>query len=528
MIKRVKGLTPLMAQPVAWVFIIAASLRLFACLTTHIINPDGIHYIHQARSVFYHDWGSLTTCHIKYISMVPFLIAPAYAVFHDWIAAGRFVSFSFSFATLFPLYFLLKRFFEKPLISIILLVYALIPVFVSRSADILRDPIFWFFICSGMLMFVRQWDPSSNRRYPIALLASTLFFLVSMWARIEGVMFIAASGFYLLIYKTDHKLKKLLFFSIPLICIGLAVIAGSFFVDANGADFLRLDQIGHELAQFITHYKDVRSQLKSLAPNHLGYFKEFLNRVREVVWYVPFALIIKTILKGFHYPYALLFVSGFIGISRRWSHTKPIGYFVCLSVFSLAVIYLHLLQTWVIQNRFIAILIFPSCLFIGYGIDNTIRFLKEKCRLKPAIAVGSVILFILAFGLGKNLKPHHEDKIIFRQIGEIIASQKEPEQVVRISGAHSTVYEWVFFYAHQHYPGTLCAKALIGEIPQRYDQLIKDMAHTGIRYLFYEENEWPKDAFNLMAAPYEKEFHILGKWRHKDTGTLMLLELRDS
>lgn len=143
-------------QPVFWVLLLALGVRLFAYLHTYIVNPDGIHYIHQARSIFYNEWNAFTTYQIKYISPLPFLITAAFGFFGDWIIAGRFVSLLFSFATLFPLYFLLKRFFDNTIAYITLLVYTLIPVFVSRSADIVRDPIFWFLLCSGMLMFVRH------------------------------------------------------------------------------------------------------------------------------------------------------------------------------------------------------------------------------------------------------------------------------------------------------------------------------------------------------------------------------------
>ena len=125
-------------------------IRLYACFTTYIVNPDGIHYIHQARAIYYYDWNSLTTCHLKFLSILPFLIAPAFGVFRDWIIAGRFVTLTFGFATLIPLYFILRRYLEKTLCLITLLAYALIPMSVSRSADIVRDPIFWFFICISL------------------------------------------------------------------------------------------------------------------------------------------------------------------------------------------------------------------------------------------------------------------------------------------------------------------------------------------------------------------------------------------
>jgi hypothetical protein len=528
MTDRTEKLISVAKQPVFWVFVLALGLRLFACLNTYIINPDGVHYIHQARSIFYNQWDSLTTCHIKYISPLPFLIAAAFGICRDWVVAGRFVSLVFSFATLFPLYFLLRRFFDKPLTTITLLVYALIPSFISRSADIVRDPIFWFLICSGMLMFVRHAQTDTKRHYSADLLFSCCFFMLAAWTRIEGVAFILASGFYLLIAKSDRRLRKLLFFSLPILLMISALMAGALLVDRSHENLLRTDKIRTELTQFITHYEELRHQLKTLSKDHPGFFGEFLGDLRTIVWMVPFGLIFNTLIEGFFYPYALIFMLGFIGFRGRWSHNRHLGYFICLMGFSLAVLYVHLLQTWLIYNRFLAILIYPGFLFVGYGIDNTIAFLKTKWNLKPLAATAWVVALILAFGLGKNIRPNHEDKIVYRQAGEIIARHKAPEQVAGIIGVRSTVYEWVFFYAHRDYPGAICTKDLIQKIPKKYSSLVEDMRADGIRYLFYEENQWPKKGFDFMATAFEQDFTILGRWLHKDTGILMLLELKNS
>ena len=84
----------------------------------------------------------------------------------------------------------------------------------------------------------------------------------------------------------------------------------------------------------------------------------------------------------------------------------------------------------------------------------------------------------------------------------------------------------VFFYAHRNYPGPVCAGAFIENIPPTYSKLIKTMREKHIRYLLYEEKLWArsKSVFNLKAVAYEKDFKILGKWYHKDTGDLILLE----
>ena len=69
---------------------------------------------------------------------------------------GGFVTLTFSFATLFPLYLIAKRFFDRSTTLLVMLVFAFIPALVGRSADIIRGPIFWFFLSMGMYLFIRS------------------------------------------------------------------------------------------------------------------------------------------------------------------------------------------------------------------------------------------------------------------------------------------------------------------------------------------------------------------------------------
>ena len=523
------NLNRILRQPIFWVFLIAFGVRLFACLNTYIINPDGIHYIHQARSIFYGQWHALTDCHIKYISPLPLLIAAAFGIFRDWVVAGRFISLIFSFATLFPLYFLVKRFFDKTVSALTILVYAFIPFLVSRSADIVRDPVFWFLICSGMLLFVRSMNDRRISRYAYQtdLALSCCLFTLSAWVRIEGVAFILASCVYLLIHPSGRRMKRLFFFSLPLLSAALLILVSTMFVERSHEAIYRTDKIRSELTHFTAQYHEVRAQLKTLSKEHPDVFGEFLHGARNIVWAIPIILIFSTILEGYFYPYAMFFFLGFVGIKSKWKKSGYMGYFVCLIISGVGVLYIHLLQTWLIYNRFLSILLFPSFLFIGFGIENTLRFIETKCRFRSSTAAVLAVVFIVAFGLGKSARPNHEDKVVYRQAGEIIASQKQENQMAEIAGLHSTVYEWVLFYAHRNFPGPICAKQLRSKIPENYKDLVESMRADGIRYLFFEENRWARKGVDLRSAPYQQDFEVLGQWHHKDTGEIMLLELKN-
>ncbi|MFZ7111127.1 MAG: ArnT family glycosyltransferase [Desulfatiglandales bacterium] len=515
----------LIIRPITWVLVLGLAIRIYACLTTYIINPDGIHYIHQARAIFYQDWSSLTSCHLKYLSILPILIVAAYSVLQDWIIAGLCVSTLFGFATLFPLYFLLRRFFDETLSSITLLIFVLIPFFVSRSANVLRDPVFWFFIASGMLLFLRQWDePFQGRRDRYSAVLSSLCFLLATWARVEGVMFFAVSAGYLLIASTDRRLERLFFFLSPVLVLGIAAFAGILLADSRAVYLQKINQIPHELVQAAPLYETLRDEIETLAAQNPGYVGKFLYQVRKIAWLVPFGLVFTYIIKALSYPYAFIFFLGCVGMFRRVGAQQRMGYLLWLSFFSILVLCVHLIATWHIYNRFLAILILPGCVVMGLGVDNVIRFLQQRLQIRQRAALLLLLSFILLFGLTKNLSPNEKDKVIYRQAAEIIARHKAPQQVARIAAQYSNVYEWVFFYAHLDYPGTLCARPLCGTIGTDYEQFLLDLKENGIRYVLFEEKVWPVGRLDLKAAPYERDFRLLGKWHHKSTGDLLLLE----
>ena len=511
----------------SWILLLALAIRIYACLTNFIINPDGIHYIHQARSIFYGQWDKLTTCRLNYVSILPFCIASVFTFVRDWIVAGRVVTVFFGTATLIPLSFILRRFFDRTLSYLTLLLYALLPVWVNRSADIVRGPIFWFFLCLGMLYFIRQLDEDKHHEgYRLDLYLSSIFLLIAAWTRTEGLYAIIVSGIYILLADRGRKMSRFFHFSTPIALIILAGGIGFLFSDSLDPRYLRLDRIAHKLTQFIPIYQDIREQLKVLISNSDGRMAEFLHHVRSLVWFMPLSIIFNSIWEAFFYPYAVMYVIGFIGLRRHLREDRRIGYFLWLSGFSILVLYVHLLHVWLIFHRFLVILILPGCIMVGFGIEHILKYLQQKFRLSTQNAVKIMAVLIVLFGLSKGLIPRETDKAVFAQAGRLIAQQKRPDRISPIMAACSTVYEWVFFYAHLEYPGAQCAADRCNSIPADYQHMVADLKASGTQFVLYEEKKWPRETFDLKQAPYKADFDVLGRWRHRDTGELILLRLK--
>jgi hypothetical protein len=319
---------------------------------------------------------------------------------------------------------------------------------------------------------------------------------------------------------------RLSVFSTPIILILVAGAIGFMLVDPLAAHHLRLDKVTNELTQFVPVYHSLRDHLKELIAQSDGWMAEFFHHVRTLVWFMPLSIIFNSIWESFFYPYALVYAIGFIGLRQRLKEDRRIGYFLWLSVLSIVVLYVHLLQTWLIHHRFMVILILPSCVIVGFGIDNILRYLQHRFKWNADKTVKAMIVLIVLFALPKTLAPRERDKAIFEKAGQIIAQQKADDQTARIMAACSTVHRWVYFYAHKDYPGTSCATGLCDNIPSGYGSLVAKLRATGTQYVLYEEKKWPKDTIDLMHSPFQTDFDIVGRWRHRDTGEVLLLKLK--
>lgn len=524
--KFIQWVKALGTNPVTWVLVLGLALRIYSAAVRCIINPDGAQYIFQASAIFTAKWSDLLSCKLTYVTPLPFFIAAAFGVFRDWIIAAQVVNVLFGWATLFPLFFLLRRFTDRTVSIFTVLIFALMPVFVEGSSNVIRGPMFWFCLCMGMLMFVRQWDQNTKAgRFRIDIVLSSLFFLIATWTRIEGVALFVASALYLLISKDDLRAQRVLIFLSPVILIGLAAVIA---VSASGKDpatVLRLQNIISEPVQFLSRYRDLNSKIASVYSREHGTYSEFLHRTREILGFIPLVSIVYNVMEGIFYPFALIFFIGFSGLVRRYRQNRRIGYLLCLSLAGLIVLYVHMLHTWIIDYRFLAICLFPGCIIMASGVENIMRFLHDRRRWQRGTAIGVLSTFLILFGLPKSLKPEEQDKIAYRQAAKMIAQRKDSDQVFRVGAVRpSRAFEWVLLYAHRKDSILPCAKGMIANIPESYDRFVKQLDKVDMRYFFYEERFWPKKRFDLIASPYRQDFHVLGEWRHPDSKSLMLIE----
>ena len=314
------------------IILLGFTIRLFSFQYTYIINPDGVLYIHQGRAIYYGLWNSILTCSMSYLSNYSILIVLAYKIFGDWEVAAKSVSLFFGTITLIPLYFLLDRFFRKEITLVATLVFALIPVFVDKSVDVVRDPVYWFFSVLGLYLFVSQIE---KRNY-LYLILSSLCFLMAAWARIEAILFVLVSFIFILFVRQDRKIQRTSIFSIPIVLILLLGMFGLMISNISVNDFHRGYEVMTKLSSPMIEYGNLRHSMAELMNKPLDdNLPAFLHKARNLVWLIGIGTLFKYAVAAFFYPFFFIFIIGLGGIWKRIKEDRRILYLALIAASAL-------------------------------------------------------------------------------------------------------------------------------------------------------------------------------------------------
>ena len=214
------------------------------------------------------------------------------------------------------------------------LFFALLPVFVARSADVVRGPVCWFFLAVGLYLFIK----SDEKHYRILLLLSCLSFLIASWARIESVLFVLVSSIYLLAVPQEKRIEKLVFFTLPLIGALLLIFFAVLFLNKPLENTLRLYELVDKLSAPIIAYENLRSGLSELMIQPFeGVMPHFLHKARHLVWLVALGTVVKYMISAYFYLFFIIFILGLGGVWPRLKEDRRILYLslIALSAFML-------------------------------------------------------------------------------------------------------------------------------------------------------------------------------------------------
>jgi energy-converting hydrogenase Eha subunit A len=351
---------------------------------------------------------------------------------------------------------------------------------------------------------------------------------MATWARVEASLFIIVSFFYIVCFEREKRFEKAIIFLTPIVVVSMISISGLVLFGISVNSFHRVQQIVGNLSGLLSRYGTLRNELTQLAGQYQdGVLKYFLPEARTNLWLVAFGTLLNRTLEAFFYPLFLIFAVGLGGTWKRIRNDRRLLYLVLLAISGLILLYLHTVHTWALYYRNMAIVIFPSFIYAGYGLERIVNYLRSRFRLQESTALAALCLMILASSLPKNLQTRAIDKHVFKEIGYTLAAKEGNSQEIKVATSLYTV-KWLSFYANLDYLGAPCPqpyddfKAVVGD---SYDEFVRNLRENGIKYFLWEEKNWPSNLYDFITVNRVDDFVELGRWRHPDTGMMVLFEV---
>jgi len=515
----------------SWPFICIVAfgfaLRLIALQQIAIINPDGILYIYQAKAIASGQWQLLRDFQLPYISLYPLLIAGLQHLVSDWILSGQLISLASGVGMLLVLYRLLRLFFDRIISQLAILLYAVTPLFVRYSVDVMRDSLFWFFFSLALLLILLHLrEGLSRRKVCILLCCGNVAVLLASWSRIEGIILVPVTILFLCVWGKRDTLLKLSSFAMPSACV---VLSGAVVMQQSGHNLfalVRIDEVGQKIAATVDSYQLLRHDLKTLADGYgFSLMGNYLQSSYHTIWATAVGGVVANAMEAFFYPYMVFHAAGLKEWCRRSARQHEYLYLTLVLFCSLLLLVVHFMQFWVMTYRFIAILILPACGVAALGIQRILLFIARLPRIGEKRAATLLALLIVLISLEKNLQKIEADKMVYVDIGNTVAKLDHSGNCMTIATKSSTPQAWIAFYATVNNAQPCVYRPIIGEVSS-LGEIVAIMQLQGTRFFVWEERQWEKSSFGSEPHLFEEQFEPIGSWWHQDTGTMMLFLLK--
>ena len=192
------------------------------------------------------------------------------------------------------------------------------------------------------------------------------------------------------------------------------------------------------------------------------------------------------------------------------------------------IFYIHIFDMWWLDYRNVCLAIIPACIPIGYGFRTILQFISNRFKVNEGVGLVILTLAIILSTLPKNLLARDVDKVVFKEIGQMIASREATGNRIPLSGP-ANIYRWLSFYANMPYRGVACPEPNAENswelITADNDSFVRHLKEGHIKYLVWTQRQWPADKIDFSRAL--QRFHPieLGRWHHRDTGEIILYRL---
>ncbi len=504
------------------IIFIGFSLRLYSFHHSYAINPDGMLYIHQAKTFYSGLYGSLTECY-PYLNILPIFISFSYLFTGDWLVAAKAVSLFFGTAAMFPLYLLLRQFVSVPIASCTLLVFAVNPVFVQMSSEVIRGPAGWFFITLGMYLFTL----ADLKKYDYFLSLSCISFCIASLVRVEAIIFVPGTLLFMLLFSQEKKCKKIIIFLFPLLVIVALALSSMSLLGVDFSQWLYPRSFLDKIVSTVQKYEQVRHGLSEIGSQQSQFWgKFFFPKVSNLLWWLGLGVVLVEIIKTFFEPFFLIFIFGFKGVVQRAKENRRLCYLLLLSGLSFLLLYLHVQGHWVMRKRFVAIFLFPAFFLVGLGLENLSSYLAEKFHIRKLYLILFAGILIFAIALPKNMSENKVKRKVFQEIGETIAAGKEMNQNVKVVGAiEESNLQMINFFSNLTVVEATCVEQLNARVnPQSFSNVSKRI-NNGENYLIWDEKNWSTQSLESIRSSKVVKYKEIMSWQDPWMGVLILFQI---
>jgi len=401
------------------IFFSAFLVRFYLVLFSSVITPDGILYIKAAKFI---ESGKLEN--IAEFTLYPFLIVLAHKIFPDWEMAGRMVSVLMGSLTVIPLFLLAKRMFDVRVALVIAFFYIINPRLADYSADVLREPTFWFF---SMMALWLAWEGISRNSFMCTLLSSFATGL-SVITRTEGmaIFLLILLWIFWSIWRSEHDTKKLFFhliifvFLLPVMFLPLIVI------------FKEKYDIAYTFLKTWYFFRNKNNGVFELTPDKIQAISPGLSTFLELAKghkYVIFlSEIIVKLVKSLNVVFFFFAVIGIFGRKSIAYSKNEVPVAIWFSVFFITAFF-YITQTYYFSTRHGLLLGFPLLIWAGIGF---IELKEQLCswfkRIYPSAPFTKHMAVILIFAiliaiLPKALSPGGYEKRELKEAGAYLKAK---------------------------------------------------------------------------------------------------------
>ena len=133
-----------------------------------------------------------------------------------------------------------------------------------------------------------------------------------------------------------------------------------------------------------------------------------------------------------------------------------------------------------------------------------------------------ISLYIIGFGLGKNIKRREEDKVVYLNIAEYISRQENPDfGFTSVLTGESSLMKLVPFYVNLQLPIGFCPVYLTPNIKNNHE-LIHYAEEKNMKYFLWDEKNWSKTQVDIRSDEFRQTFNYLERWYHQEYGEIIL------